>query len=310
MSQLLHTDLTSSLIKENVQGGAFDTVFRRTDLLNFLSSQGRVRRWMGGQPQQWNIVTTANSASEVFSEGAAAPVAGKQAYAQASLSPFYARVIAGYSGHVADNQRAGGMWIDPIQDAIVKGTADLWKKVEDTIVGSTADQGIQSVVDAGDTYAGLAPGSYSTHASIETAVGGALSFTVLEDNIETGALAMAKPTHILAPHNQLTNYIRLAGASAATSNVRYTPGTKDFGTGSAIDNLSYNGMPLVGISGLTTTVILMLDMTSDFAFEIFRDVEIKPLSSANDDTSVQISVAGALVCKVRRAHIKLTGVTA
>jgi hypothetical protein len=316
MAGLINSDISSSLVRENVQGsGAVDTVFRDTQLLNFFRAMGRVRNWRGGQPQQWNLVTAANSSAETFSEGQAVPIAGKQSYAQASLSPFYARVVAEVSGHVMDQVRQGGVWFDPVQDALEKGTLDLLKKFEDTIVGTTQDQGIQSVIDAGDTYAGLAPGTYTTHAAIETAVGGALSMTVLEDNIETGAVsAMAAPTHILSCQNQITNYKRLLGPSASSGGaMQYFQGATDFGIGGPnefMGGLQYQGRPWVGVSGLTTTVILLLDMRDDIAIELFRTPIAEPLAKTDDGQKWSITMAGAIKCATRRRHIKLTGVTA
>ncbi len=316
MSQLINSNISGSLVRENVTvGSPIETVFREAQLLNFFRAMGRVRAWRGGQPQQWNLATAANSSVETFVEGQAPPQAGKQTYARASLVPFYVRGVAGVSGHVMDQVRQGGVYADPVADALQRGTIDVLKKFEDSLVGSTADQGIQSVIDSGDTYANLAPGSNTTHASIETGVSGALSFSVLEDNIETGATAaMANPTHILSCQNQITNYVRLAGSSATTSLMRFGQDARDFGTGDQnmylSGSMSYQGRPWVGISGLTTTVILLLDMNDDIAVEMFRDVTVEPFAKTDDGWNAQISLAGAIVCKTRRRHIKLTGVNA
>lgn len=313
MSLLVNSGISSSLVRENVSSSnAVDIALRRIDMVNFLQSKGAFTKWNGGQPQQWNVVYATNSAAEVYAEGAAIGQPGKQSYARASLAPFYVRIPVGYSGHVADQVRQGGVYADPIQMELQKGTVDLLKKLDDTICGTTQDQGIQSVIDAGDTYAGLAPGTYTAHASIETSVGGALSLTVLEDNAETGALAMAVPTDILACQNQITNYLRLVGPSATTSLMRYAPGQSD--AGNMLQGVpAWNGIPWTNIAGMTTTVVLMLDMgdpDSRVEFQVFRDITVEQLAKTSDDTQMVVSMAGALVCKRRRAHIKLTGVTA
>lgn len=319
MSLLVNSGISSSLVRENVQGALGDIVFRRTDFLNFLRSRGAITALQGADPLQWNITYAGNGSAETYVESQAAPVAGKQSYARASLSFFHTRVVAGYSGHVADQVRNGGVYQDPIQDAIQKGVMDLFVQVESTLCGSTQDQGAQSVFDGGDTYAGLAPGTYTSWKSLETAVGGALSFTVLEDNIETAALSpyLSQPTDILCCHNQITNYVRLAGSSAATSLMRFAPpaggGTNDLGMtpgGLLQGQVSWNGMPFHGISGLTNTVILMLDMTSPVRLVVKRDVTVEPLAKTSDDTNVQITYACALQALERNKHIKLTGVTA
>ncbi len=319
MSLLINSGISSSLVKENVQGDLGDIVFRRTDFLNFLRSRGATAAWAGANPTQWNLNTAGNGSAEVFTEGSAAPVAGKQSYARASLVPFYARVVAGYSGHVADQVRNGGVYQDPIQNEIAKGVADLMVKVESTLVGSTADQGVQSIIDDGDTYAGLAPGTYTSWKSLETSVSGALSFTVLEDNIETAALTpyLSQPTHWLVPFNQITNYVRLAGASATTSLMRFSSpangGSMDLGgtPGGIIQGqVAWNGMPFVGISGLTTTVMLGLDMNSPIQLLINRDVFVENVAKTSDDQNIMLTFSCALRVMERNKHIKLTGVTA
>jgi hypothetical protein len=320
MTLLINSGISSSLVRENVQGGLGDIVFRRTDFLNFLRSRGAVTNLVGADPMQWNLNTAGNGSAETYAEGQAAPVAGRQTYSRASLACFHTRVVAGYSGHVADQVRNGGVYADPIQNELAKGIEDLFVQVESTLVGSTADQGAQSIIDGGDTYAGIAPGSVTSWKSLETAVGGALSFTVLEDNIETAALTpyLSQPTHILAPFNQITNYVRLAGSSATTSLMRFKPpstaeGTTDLGMtpGGLLQGMvSWNGMPWVGISGLTTTVILMLDMNSPVHLVVKRDVTVEALAKTSDDQNVAITFACALRVMERNKHIKLTGVTA
>lgn len=325
MASLINSDISSSLVRENVQGSAADVVFRRTDLLNFLASMGMVRPWNGGYPSQWNLITAANSATEVFSEGQAAPVAGKQTYTRCSLSPFFSRVVCGVTGHVRDQVRKGGTYDDALAIELQKGTADLMKKVEDTLVGSTQDQGIQSIVDAGDTYAGVAPGSVAAHASLETAVGGALTMATLQDTLETLSLSpyLSAPTHLLSCHNQITNYIDLTGpgnATAANRLARFTPpamaqGQGRFDLGMTPGGLNggvvgFNGMDWIPISGLTNTVIIFLDANAGLELMVYRDLEVRPLPSQSDDDLYQISFACALKAPVRKAHAKLTGVTA
>jgi len=319
MSLLINSGISSSLVRENVQGSLGDIVFRRTDLLNFLRSRGAVIALAGADPMQWNLTTAANGSAENYAESQAAPVAGKQTYARASQGFFHSRVVAGYSGHVADQVRNGGVYQDPIASEVQKGIADLFVQVESTLCGSVQDQGVQSIIDGGDTYANLAPGTYTSWKSLETAVGGALSFTVLEDNLETAALSpyLSQPTDWLMPFNQITNYVRLAGSSATTSLMRFSPpgngGTNDLGMipGNYLQGqVSYNGAPIHGISGLTTTVIVGLDMTSPVRLVVKRDVTVEPLAKTNDDTNVQITFACALQVLERNKHLKLTGVTA
>ncbi|HEY6017962.1 MAG TPA: hypothetical protein VIU16_14340 [Gaiellaceae bacterium] len=319
MSLLVNSGISSSLVRENVQGSLGDIVFRRTDFLNFLRARGAIMPLSGADPMQWNITYAGNGSAQTYVESQAAPLAGKQSYARASLGCFHTEVVAGYSGHVADQVRNGGVYQDPIQNELAKGIEDLFVQVESTLVGSTADQGVQSIIDGGDTYAGLAPGTYTSWKSLETAVGGALAVSTFEDNLETAALSpyLSQPTDWFMPANQITNYNRLVGTGATTSlyrgNLPMAGGTNDIGMmpGNYLQGqTSYNGAPIHLISGLTTTVILALDMRSPVRLVVKRDVTVKPLAETNDDSNVLITFACALQVMERNKHIKLTGVTA
>jgi hypothetical protein len=279
-----------------------------------------VRPWVGADPSEWNLVTAANSSAETYVESQAAPVAAAQTYSRAALNAFFAHISVGYSDRVALQVAAGGVYDDPIMMEIQRGTADLMKKVEDTLVGTTQDQGIQSIIDGGDTYAGLAPGSVTAHASKETSVGGALGLDDLEDLAEALSQTpyISQPTDILAAQNQITNYGRLVGPAATTSLMRWTgqPGgggvdAGNIGPGGYLQGqVSWNGLPWTGISGLTNTVILMLDMTSGVELLVRKDITVVPLAQTSHDTNVLIDFGCALKVARRNAHGKLTGVTA
>lgn len=319
---LTNTDV-SALLRENLDGDLVDLVFRRTDLLNFLRGIGAMKMSTGASSFQWDVISAANTSGEIFSEGQSLPVAGKQTYKRAALSPFYARVVCDVSGHVRDN--AKGAIVDPWMVELQKGTADLYKKVEDTLVGTTQDQGIQSIIDADDTYAGLAPGSVSTHASKETALAGPQTIAALQDMEEALSTTpyTGLPTHILAAANQISNYVDTVGTGNGTAANRLVRFNRDAGTPGPIDagmvpmgnyyqpmGLSYNGKVWVPISGLTTTVILMIDATTPIELVIHRDVTVDDLAKVNDGQQAQISMACCLKVKQRNAHGKLTGVTA
>jgi hypothetical protein len=316
MAGLVLSNVSSSLVKENVQGSTIDTVFRRTDLLDFLRGKGKLTTFGGANPVQWNIVSAANTSSEVFVEGQAPAIAGKQTYQRASLAPFYVRTVGRTSGHIKDQVKAGGVYTDPVQDAIDKAIADTFKLVDDTLCGTTQDRGIQSIIDADDTYAGLAPGSVTSWAAKETGSAGTLGVDDIEDLAEALALApyLANPTDILCCHNQITNYTRTIGPSASTSLFRFGPGQKfDAGVlgGDYLQGgVSWNGIPFTGINGLTNTVLLMLDMNSGVNLAVHRDILVEPYGKSSDDDEFQVTFACALKVDKRNAHGKLTGITA
>lgn len=331
MSQLINSNISSTLVRENVQGGTVGLVFRRTDLVNWILARAAASRLRGAFPLQWNVNSAGNSSSETMSEGQAAPIAGKQTYNRASLNPFYLQTAASYSGRVRDQVANGGVYADPIADAVAKGTADHFKKLDDTLCGTTQDQSLQSAVDSGDTYAGLAPGSVTTHASKETAVGGALTLGSLIDMQEALALSpyMAQTTDILSCANQISNYLELVGpqnGTAANRLVRFNDPMQSglfdagmmpggFGIGGMAPAASFNGTQWFSIAGLTNTVILFLDTSPTEAgpgIELItvRDLTVEQLAKTGDDTNLLITSGHMLVVRRRNAQGKLTGVTA
>lgn len=309
----LTTSTGAPFIKPNVAAGSFDQVFRRTDLINFLAENGRVVDAQGSSPFIWNIVEGANSTAAVFAEGDVVSTVGNQTYAQASLPAFYVRAIGGESGHMRQDRLKAGLYEDVRALEIEKATADLYKAFEDQLVGSTSNRGLASIIDSGDTYAGLAPGSHTAWASLETALGGALTVSALQDMYETLVTTPygATPTHILAPQNQVTNYINIASPSAANSAYRIVPGAQGgaFDVGVVHPLITFNGLPVKAISGLATTELYMVDV-SKMDLLIHRQPEVRELAKTNDDDNFMVSMAGALRIQRRRSFGKLTGVTA
>lgn len=307
----------TALLRENVAPGVNDLLFRQTDLLNFLRANGRVSDGVGPAPFSWNVVTSANSSTEVFTEGQAPPAAGSQTFVRTSLNPFYVRGVCGRTGHVRDNQARGGYYADPLAVEQMLLEADVMKKLEDTLVGSTQDQGLAAIIDATGTYANLAQGTYASWASEENAVSGALTLTALQTLYEEMTLGSvssvpraATPTHWLMPVEQFNNYVNLAGPNASTSLYRFGPGqTPDFtGYGGAMLP-TCSGLPLVQVRTLTNTEVYLVDVT-DIELLVHRDLRLDPIVGNPENEQWQLSFAVALKVARRNKHGKMTGVTA
>lgn len=312
--QILST--LSALARPNVQSEVVDLLFRKTDVLDLLRQCGCVKDGDGPSPFKWNVITTANTSVEVFSEGQAPPNAGRQAYVQASVDAFYVRGVAGETGHVRDNRRKSGFYADSYNIEQMMLEADLFKKVEDELVGSTADRGIAACIDATGTYAGLSQGTYSVWASEENGSIGTLGVDDLQDLYEelvsaTGGGSVprgATPTHVLMPPNQVTNYINTVGPAAGTSLWR-TTGVDGFNAGVKRAGLMFQELPVVQCRGITSTEIYMIDAT-DIELLIHRDLEVAPIVGNPEEDKFQLSAAFALKIQHRNHHGKLTGVTA
>lgn len=318
----------SVLVRPNIGQGIVDATSRPTDLFDFCLANGLVQPLRGGSPFKWGVKTSGNSSAETFVEGQALPASGRRTLVQASQSVTYFRARAGISGHLRDNLRNGNVveadaWAGELADA---QQAVLYL-AESSFLGSTADLGIASIVDAGDTYAGIAPGSYSAWASLETAVGGAMTAGVLMDAYEaiTGGTYMASPSVILCNVNQLSNYAAIAGPGSGTSSQTRmmlpasAPGAYDIGVTRA-GVQQFNGIPLVGIRGMTTTEVYFLDLNAQnlgngvvvpgLSIQIHRDMQVDLLGKTSDSDDAQVSMAAMLMVANRRRQAKLTGVTA
>lgn len=304
----------SPVIRPNINGVPIDLTSRPTDFWSLLMSQGLVRDAMGGMPLKWAVQYSSTSGAEVFVENQAMGANSKRNLAQASLSPFYLRVPVAVTGHVLDQIAAGGTFEDVAQGELANGVKDLFELMESSLLGSTQDRGIASIVDATGTYAGLAAGTYAAWASAETAVGGAMTAAVMQDGHETlrAAPHNTRATVILLPPNQMTNYTAVMGPAASSTPSRVQlPQSAPYDIGLLRAPPTFNGIPLFEISGMTSTEIYWLDLTDEgVTFQTIRPLRVEPLAKTNDNSQWQVSIGGALKVKNRRKHLKLTGVNA
>ena len=291
-------------------GDAVDQIFRETDLINTLFAAGQVEETQGSSPFVWNIIREANQTAAVFSEGAALSTFGNQLYEQASLPAFYVRVAGGETGHMRDNRIKNGLYQDIRSLEVEKATADLWKKFEDELCRSTANRGLASIVDAANVYAGLNPATVAEWASLETSVGGALAVTTLQDMYETlvGSTYGATPTHILAPQNQVTNYVNVAGVPGVANSAYRTMLGQAFDAGVIVPQITFNGLPVVSVRGLSNAELYMGDITK-LKLLMHRMPTVTEIARTNDDETFMVSLAGALKLERRRSFGKLTTLT-
>lgn len=295
----------SPLLRPNVSGASASLVYQGTDFINWLRSKGRFVAKIGGAPFRWNLATAENTSGEIYVENQALPAAGNRSYAQAVLQAFYARAVASVTGHVMDNQRNGGVYEDPEQAELASATREMFLEVEDALLGST--YGMPLVIDAGDTYAALDPAVYTAWAATETAVGGALSYAVLDTLYQTLVSKGSIPSDILADINQKQRYADLALIGAQLAQQRLVTGVDG---GSMQGVVAYNGIPFTAITRMTNSELYMLDVNSGtFQASVHRDVEVKPLAITNDNQSWQVSMALALEVGRRDLQGKLTGLT-
>lgn len=305
------TTTAAPFIKQNVQVPAVDSVFRNTDLINFLAANGKVVDAPGSSPFQWNVIDSANAQAAVFTEGQALATFGNQGYVRGSQPAFYVRAAGGESGHMRDNRIKGGTYEDVRALEIAKATEDMYKIMEDQLLGATTDVGISSIIDSSTIYAGINPAVNTAWASVETPLGGVLTITALQDLYETlvGSPNGGQPTHLLMPQNQLTNYINVAGAPGVANSAFRTNLGGPFDAGVVLPLVTFNGLPVVPIRGMTTTELYMVDV-SKMDLLIHRQPEVREIARTNDDDRFMVSIAGCLRVTRRKSFAKLTGITA
>lgn len=313
---LANGDISANIVRENVNGQT-SLVFRQTDFLNFLAAKGRIKVNPGASPFAWNVNYTGNSTAEVYAEGQAFTSSGTQLRVRASVSAFYMRIYCGVTGHVRDQVNRGGTYDDALKEELDKGIADFLVSFEAQLVGSTQDRGLASIIDSGDTYAGLAPGTYSAWVSQETAVGGALTLGVMETMYETAITTPrgAMPTDFLCRENQINNYLSTVGASAGTTSTiaRVLLDGKPTDYGQLVQGCAYNEVPFTMIRSMVNTELYLLDLGAtpdEFMLVDHRPIQVDAKSKTSDNDEMVVSRASMLVVKNRRKQSKLTGVTA
>ena len=307
------TSVLSALLKQNVSSELVNLLYYDTPYINLLRAAGRVMDGVGPSPFQWNMATASNGSFEVFSEGQAPPVSGRQTIVQAQLSAFYVRDVWGMSGHVRDNLRKSGYHQDVAQAESMLAESDLFKGLEDQLMGSVQDRGIAGIIDSTGTYANLAQGTYSIWASEENdASSAALTLAMLQtlhremkSASVSGVARGAKSTHWLMPPNQFEAYQNTVGGAngtAANRLVRFAADSTDLGF--VAEKMTFNNLPIEVIPTMTSTEVYLVDVR-DIELLIHRDLEVVPIISNPENEQWQLSFAVAHKVKSRNKHGKI-----
>jgi hypothetical protein len=309
----MSTNLTSTspLLRPNDRGAAVDLLFRQTDFVRWAMSRGLFVENTGGSPHAWNVQTASGGLAEIFVEGQAIGLPGTPAFSTHSVAATYLRGTARVTGHVRDQIARGGMYEDAAAKAVSDATLDLLKKTEDTLVGSTQDAGIAAIIDSTTVYGGLDPAVVTETASLETAVGGALTVAVLDTHYRTlsDSPRGAMPDTILCGLRQRELYARISGTTSGAglpNDFRANAGSPyDYGI---VGSVAFNGIPFTVIRLLTASELYMLDVASGMEIRMQRNLQAEITREA-DDTVYTVSHAYLPVVRNRRKQGKLTGLS-
>lgn len=308
---------SSALIRPNIEDGSpTDLTARRTDFLDFMRAQGRVRPWTGSSPRKWNLTYSGNASAELFVENQGLQSPGKRTFAQASLSPWYARAVAAITGHLRDQIAKGGTFEDLLKGELADALKSLFYLCETTLCGSAQDKGFSSIIDSADVYAGIDPATITLWAALETGAIGTLDVADMQD-FYNGLIALARgadPSVILGNTNQMKNYGNIQGPAAGAGSIFRgelpSVSGQPYDIGVQRNGMGFNGIQIVPIRTMANSELLWLDLVNDDpAILMIRDVETKALGVRNDNDEYMVSVGMALQVKNRRVHGRMTGIT-
>lgn len=309
------TNQGAALIKAKVEPGFVDGVYRNNQLLGLTVGGRRVfpERDSGGDTAvRWKVAMTANTSTEVFTEGGIQPAAVAQAWTTAAQAFTYFRAMVQITGHAEDAMRSN--YVDGLALEFELAEADIRDLMTTSFLGST--YGLELIVAKTGTYAGIARGSAAYWESTVTTLSGALTYAAMldlhetcRDNDKGGVIGLW-----LVPHNQLSNYVYLIGAPNA-ENSSYTV---QMGRGAGGVDLGYNvngvacmGAPMVPLGDMTNETILGLDIgPGNWELVIHRRMGLKNMAPSGDSNLWQVSTASAIIGRHPMLSAKLATVTA
>lgn len=294
----LTTTTGANAIREAYQPGFVEAVYRNNQLLGYFPAPEPA---VGDTNVRWKV-NSAGQTPEIFVEGQAQPVAGTQSYQNAAVAWNYYRAMLQTTGHARDALKSA--WIAAVEEDMRLLVQDIIDLITTTTMSGT--NGLETMVDGGTTYAGIARGSAAYWESTETAVSGILATSdlydideAIRDNDKGG-----KPSLILLPWNQNTNIYQLAGAPFVQ-----TAGPSDKAVGML--NQTFNGSKILPLGDWTNTVIMFLDMSAGkWRHVVIRDFQVKEMAPSADSDIMQVSTGRILINKNPKFDGKLTDVTA
>jgi hypothetical protein len=264
----------------------------------------------GGHQLDWPVEYSSGAAQEMSSETENWPEPTSNSHVNATLSPRYFDTTLKIYRWTLDGAKGDAQVIDILADKMEDRMRALQTIINSTMLG-TGTSNLQAAVDSSTTYAGVSSRSTYGFDSAETAVGGALALSDLEDLIESIVLKGARLQDlvwVMRP-NQLTNVMNLAGYSGNAVVAKNTNTGGAFDPSFVRSQVTVGGIPVVEATNLTSTVILLLHVPS-LQWWVHKPLEVIP-QAVNDYSFTWAFVIG-LIMRITKPHLcgKLTGVTA
>jgi hypothetical protein len=280
---------------------------------------------------RWSLRLLAIPSGDTISTGYETSVTtnvGTYTYDEAMVDPYSTTQVKAYfnKDSYQESTRSFNMHIENRQGTYETGTLDAERRtIEGGVknlkdkVTTTAIADLEAQIDSSTAYsdASLSRTTYATLKSYEEATSTALTLAHLEDALEalenrsTYGLGVEDSSKLMwmMPRNQLTNLSRLALGSSALTATDKMGMSGSIDAGRAFRTVAFEGVPIMVVPEMTTTVILLV-YTPDIV--VFENRKLKITEKdENADTNLNLLTAGYNIIAMNpNNHAKLSAKTA
>jgi hypothetical protein len=308
--------LTESVLQSRLstdrefETGVFDTVFRNDAFIGLLPFKGV---FGGDSGRKFNMVTSANSSAEQFSEGDSPQNTGNQTVVTATQSWLSWRIFIGETGHAMRDKINSGV-MDGQDDAEFQLALKDLRDLMNTDLMGTAATGVLGLIDATTNFMDLSRTTYAT-----------LKAYVLDPGtniaISTKYLNKADALCREAPYGSPGVELWLAasvqwGKIKELGSGKHAPGADGIGVYNPIPKAVDIGMgPMLPVPDLTNTVIIGLSRVGEtWGYYSHQDgpgnVHIRQYGSQDDSEKIQIATSGCIGCTQPQWQVKIKDLSA
>lgn len=317
MAGLSAASSIADALKSQALAGVQESLFKNNEVLgNF----GTPVPFTGGSTINIKHHYAGNGSVGTYSEGDALGAAGSQSYITAQWGACYYRAQIQITGHAEDQTKNGAptaVFFDQLAMEFTMAAEDLVDRVSTDCLGTglTPPVGIQGIVDAQGTIAGLNRSTYSWFQAYESNGAGT---TVAVSDIDNGmqfssdADYAAQVDQIWTSWKQVNKLKGIIGnPGQANNSMRMDPSNQNLqiNTGSIVNGLMYGNIPIKPIRDLTNSIFLGLTM-STFGLGQMRDWKVDPLAKTDDSSKYLITGAWGLFCRNPKKNWKEQNFTA
>jgi hypothetical protein len=278
--------------------GFGNLVNHKTPLLATFQAYGRVNK-ASGFPIFWNVYTT----EQDIVEGADVTSFEYQAEIRAQL-PCVVKYIPIRLGAVMKaNAEANGTYDQAMQNQIDKTLEDIISALEAAFCGATMDVGLQSIIGATGTYAGINQAMVTTWSSVEISCVNSSIYrqaNILISALQTRGVNISNLCCFA--HPTAIQKFQQSAATAGALNINSPLCGGPINVEKFPHQATFNGIPIVAVPCLPQGDMYFIDM-SDASIEMLKGPVIEDIGGSK----LAMVIMGALKITTRNRHGKLTG---